>query len=301
MRYVKLYIKTFLCCYLFASIDTVGMDRRIDLLELLEFAIGVLFIFFPPVLIISNIFFNKEKHYINLGKTNTKSYMENKEKVKDYNPFVLAYSYNNGISMDKGLFLEIFYLLFNGYLKIENEKIVITGKDIGLKEYQKYIIEKIDKNETIVFKELKSIFLLEYKDVIEKESSSNLVKGIIKIISGPLIVVGCTLLFRVVPFGVTALMSLGSFVVAINYLVDGFFLLFEKNIVYTDYGNKELKKINSFIDYMKSHSPFIKEDNVILYYDYLLYSYALNEKLPLLKDRDMKIIRDIVKKYIYTN
>ena len=46
--------------------------------------------------------------------------MENKEKVKDYNPFVLAYFYNNGISMDKGLFLEIFYLLFNGYIKIEN-------------------------------------------------------------------------------------------------------------------------------------------------------------------------------------
>lgn len=301
MRYVKLYIKTFLCCYLFGSIDTVGMDMNIDILDILELMVGVLIIFFPPVVFISNRFFNKEKNYINLGKTSVKSYIENKEKIKDYNPFILSYFYKNGISIDKGLFVEIYYLLFNGYLKIENERIVITGKDNGLREYQKYIIEKIGKNETIIFKELKILFKEDFANIIEKESYGNVVKGIFKMIFGPLIVIGTTILFRIVPCGPTALLALGSYVVAINYLVDGFFLIFEKNTIYTDYGNKEIKKVNDFITYMKSHSPFLKEDNVVLYYEYLLYLYAFDEKRLLLKDETMKPISDTIKKYIYSN
>lgn len=131
---VKLYIKTFLCCYLFGSIDTVGMDMNIDILDILELMVGVLIVFFPPVVFISNRFFNKEK-----------------------------------------------------------------------------------------------------------------------------------------------------------------------NTIYTENGNKEIKKVNDFITYMKSHSPFVKEDNVVLYYKYLLYLYVFDEKRLLLKDETMKPISDIIKKYIYSN
>ena len=75
----------------------------------------------------------------------------------------------------------------------------------------------------------------------------------------------------------------------------------KKEIEYTDYGKSEMNKIMGFVTYMKSHDVFLKEDNPILYYDYLLYSYGICNSNLLLRDNDMKKIYIIIKKYIYEN
>lgn len=302
MKYVKRFIKIFIFLKIFGTFSTKDMAVHFTFLGMIDIMIFsfLIYSFF------SLLHWNKleDNNVKILGEATVDEYLNMKANIAKYNPFIISYIHNKRLSGDKGLYIELYYLLFKGYLKINKDKIFITDKErSNLNDYEQYVINRIENNEQVIFKDWKKIYVNDMKkmNLIESESNINILKGILLMIISVAVPLVLNLVTHIESLRIIALLGIISMFTGINYFVEGFFMMFDKKINYTQFGLSVIKSIKEFSDYVGTHLVFSKEENIVLYYEYLLYRYSLFDENKLFKDDELKPVYDIIKKYVFSN
>lgn len=239
-----------------------------------------------------------------------------------YTPALVSFIQDESIEYNKDVLGALLKLINDGYLKIENDRLVITDKDYSkLYAHERYLCNAIKNGTQVKFLEFKDDLIYDAKrlELVSKADNGNLVlKGIMNIFFGGfryfpilmIIVVLITLIKNESAVMVIMIVAIiFMFLTFINVFVrfgkgiSYFIAASTKKVKLSEKGKIDQEKIYMFKNFLKDFTDLDKKDtiDIHLWDEYLIYALVLDVNKNIYNDEKLKRIVNNVQKIIVSD
>lgn len=274
----------------------------------------------------------------NAAKINRKEGAKYEKKVSskylrelpDYlTPALVSFIQDESIEYNKDVLAALLKLINDGYLKIENNKIVNTNKDYSnLYEHEKYLCDAIKNRTDVKFSEFKDNLIIDATnlELVTKASNEKLIyKGLFKMFSTKLIYIPIFIVLCAIVFMITTTFDneVSNFIASSIVLVVILFIMFlpvitiiragkglsyfiaaaKKKVKLSEKGKLDQEKIYMFKNFLKEFTSLDKKNtcDIHLWDEYLIYALVLEVNKNIYNDDKLKIIVNSVQQIIVSD
>lgn len=251
-------------------------------------------------------------------------------KLPDYlTPALVSFIQDESIEYNKDVLAALLKLINDGYLKIENNKIVNTNKDYSnLYEHEKYLCDAIKNRTDVKFSEFKDNLIIDATnlELVTKASNEKLIyKGLFKIFSTKLIYIPIFIVLFAIVFMITTTFDneVSNFIASSIVLAVILFIVFlpvitiiragkglsyfiaaaKKKVKLSEKGKLDQEKIYMFKNFLKEFTSLDKKNtcDIHLWDEYLIYALVLEVNKNIYNDDKLKNIVNSVQQIIVSD
>ena len=250
--------------------------------------------------------------------------------LPDYlTPALVSFIQDESIEYNKDVLAALLKLINDGYLKIENNKIVNTNKDYSnLYEHEKYLCDAIKNRTDVKFSEFKDNLIIDATnlELVTKASNEKLIyKGLFKMFSTKLIYIPIFIVLFAIVFMITTAFDneVSNFIASGIVLIVILFIMFlpvitiiragkglsyfiaaaKKKVKLSEKGKLDQEKIYMFKNFLKEFTSLDKKNtcDIHLWDEYLIYALVLEVNKNIYNDDKLKNIVNSVQQIIVSD
>lgn len=309
--------------------------ERFDYNEVIVYTLLTFIIIYLICSVSSNFIYDI---FRNAAKINRKEGVKYEKKVgskylrelPDYlTPALVSFIQDESIEYNKDVLAALLKLINDGYLKIENNKIVNTNKDYSnLYEHEKYLCAAIKNRTDVKFSEFKDNLIIDATnlELVTKANNGKLIyKGLFKMFSTKLIYIPIFIVLCAIVFMITTTFNneASNFIASSIVLVVILFIMFlpvitiiragkglsyfiaaaKKKVKLSEKGKLDQEKIYMFKNFLKEFTSLDKKNtcDIHLWDEYLIYALVLEVNKNIYNDDKLKNIVNSVQQIIVSD
>ena len=232
--------------------------------------------------------------------------------LPDYlTPALVSFIQDESIEYNKDVLAALLKLINDGYLKIENNKIVNTNKDYSnLYEHEKYLCAAIKNRTDVKFSEFKDNLIIDATnlELVTKANNGKLIyKGLFKMFSTKLIYIPIFSNFIASSIVLVVILFI-MFLPVITIIRAGkglsyFIAAAKKKVKLSEKGKLDQEKIYMFKNFLKEFTSLDKKNtcDIHLWDEYLIYALVLEVNKNIYNDDKLKNIVNSVQQIIVSD